>query len=167
MKQAIRRICMALALGLCALSASAAGRTTGPVTNLPMPRFVSLKTSEANVRRGPSLSHRIDWVFKHPGMPLIVTGEYGHWRRVVDREGIGGWIHYAMISGNRTVIVDDDEVELHSRPQTDAPVKARAERGVIARLGECQADWCSITAGGHRGWVSPNSLWGLDRNLPQ
>ena len=32
----------------------------GPETNLPMPRFVSLKASESNVRRGPSLSHRID-----------------------------------------------------------------------------------------------------------
>ena len=42
----------------------------GPVTNLPMPRYVSLKTSEGNVRRGPSLTHRIDWVFKRRGMPL-------------------------------------------------------------------------------------------------
>lgn len=37
----------------------------GPVTNLPMPRFVSMKAAEGNVRRGPSLTHRVDWVFKH------------------------------------------------------------------------------------------------------
>ena len=36
----------------------------GPVTNLLMPRYVSLKATEANARRGPSLSHRIDWIFK-------------------------------------------------------------------------------------------------------
>ena len=37
----------------------------GPVTNLLMPRYVSLKATEANARRGPSLSHRIDWIFKN------------------------------------------------------------------------------------------------------
>ncbi|CAN0603746.1 unnamed protein product, partial [Ectocarpus sp. 12 AP-2014] len=36
----------------------------GKVTNLPIPRFVSLKAEEGNARRGPSLSHRIDWVFQ-------------------------------------------------------------------------------------------------------
>ena len=66
----------------------------GPETNLPMPRFVSLKASEANVRRGPSLTHRIDWVFKRRDMPLQVVAEYGHWRRVIDRDGQGGWVHY-------------------------------------------------------------------------
>jgi SH3-like domain-containing protein len=29
-----------------------AAQTRGPVTGLPLPRFVSLKTSQANVRRG-------------------------------------------------------------------------------------------------------------------
>ena len=45
-------------------------RATGPVTSLPLPRYVSLKASEGNVRRGPSLTHRIDWVFKRRNMPL-------------------------------------------------------------------------------------------------
>ena len=49
---------------------AAAQETRGPVTNLPLPRFVSLKANEGNVRRGPSLSHRIDWVFKRRDMPL-------------------------------------------------------------------------------------------------
>ena len=57
----------------------------GPVTGLPLPRYVSLKASEANVRRGPSLTHRIDWVFKRRDMPLRITAEFGHWRRVEDR----------------------------------------------------------------------------------
>jgi SH3-like domain-containing protein len=134
----------------------------GPVTNLPMPRFVSMKAGEANVRRGPSLTHRVDWVFRHPGMPLIVTGEYGHWRRVVDRDGVGGWIHYALLSGSRTVIIDTDTVPLRIRPLPDAPIRAHAERGVVARLGDCEAGWCRITAGGERGWVPQDTLWGLD-----
>ena len=55
-------------LALVATTASASER--GAVTNLPLPRFVSLKASEGNVRRGPSLTHRIDWVFKRRDMPL-------------------------------------------------------------------------------------------------
>ena len=68
-----------------ATAASLTAPAIGPETNLPLPRFVSLKSDEGNVRRGPSLSHRIDWVFVRRGMPLQVTAEYGHWRRVVLR----------------------------------------------------------------------------------
>ncbi len=134
----------------------------GPETNLPLPRYVSLKADEANVRRGPSLSHRIDWVFVRRGMPLQVTAEYGHWRRVVDRDGIGGWVHYALISGNRSVIVDEHMLELHRRPDPEAPVAAQLEAGVIARLDECEINWCRIAAGGYRGWVLKTALWGVD-----
>ncbi|HCT32088.1 MAG TPA: aspartyl-trna synthetase, partial [Sulfitobacter sp.] len=74
----------------------------GQVTNLPVPRFVSMKASEGNVRRGPSLTHRIDWVFKHRDLPLRITAEHGHWRRVEDRDGMGGWVHYSLLSGTRT-----------------------------------------------------------------
>jgi len=134
----------------------------GPVTSLPLPRFVSLKAGEANVRRGPSLTHRVDWVFRHPGTPLVVVNEYGHWRRVVDRDGMGGWVHYALLSGNRTVIVDAEEALIRMKPLPDAPVTARAERGVIARLGDCRTGWCRITADGQRGWVRQDALWGVD-----
>jgi len=134
----------------------------GPQTNLPLPRFVALNTDEGNVRRGPSLSHRIDWVFRREDMPLEITAEYGHWRRVIDREGLGGWVHYALLSGNRTVIVDQDLLPLVSRPDANAPQNALLERGVIARLGECQVDWCWLTAGGYRGWAPKTALWGVD-----
>ena len=133
----------------------------GPVTNLPLPRFVSLKASEANVRRGPSLSHRVDWIFQRRHMPLQVVAEYGHWRRVVDRDGMGGWVHYTMLSGNRTVIVDQDLLALHARPEDGAPETARLEAGVIADLGECGPEWCRLNAQGHRGWVREAALWGV------
>lgn len=134
----------------------------GQVTNLPVPRFVSLKTSEGNVRRGPSLTHRIDWVFTRRDMPLQIVAEHGNWRRVVDRDGMGGWIHYALLSGVRTVMVETDMVELRSRPDERASVRAQAELGVIARLGACSRDWCEITAGGESGWVQKAAIWGVD-----
>lgn len=133
----------------------------GPVTNLPMPRYVSLKANEANVRRGPSLSHRIDWVFQRRDMPLRVVGEYGHWRRVVDREGLGGWVHYSLISGNRTVIVDEDLTTIYSQPTPNSTEVAMLELGVVADLGECDAQWCRIRAGGYRGWAPKTALFGV------
>ncbi len=136
----------------------------GPVTNLPLPRFVSMKAAEGNVRRGPSLTHRIDWVFKRRGMPLEITAEYGHWRRVRDRDGAGGWVHYALLSGARTVLIENDMTQVFTRPDTRAPVAAAFELGVIARLGECNEDWCKVTAGGYRGWARKDQLWGVAPN---
>ncbi|RBI83829.1 aspartyl-trna synthetase [Rhodosalinus halophilus] len=156
-----RILCRAgLALGLL-IALPAAAEERGPVTNLPLPRYVSLKASEANVRRGPSLTHRIDWVFVRRDMPLRITAEHGHWRRVQDREGAGGWVHYSLLSGVRTVLVEEDRLPLRARPDARAPATALLEAGVIARLGDCRADWCRLTAGGYRGWARKAGLWGV------
>lgn len=156
MKRAALSICAAI---LAAFPAFAGDR--GPVTNLPLPRFVSLKTTEGNVRRGPSLTHRIDWVFTREDMPLEVTDEYGHWRRVRDRDGIGGWMHYSLLSGARTVIVETDMLALHAKPDETATVNARLESGVIARIEKCDPDWCRLNASGYRGWAPKTGLWGV------
>ena len=156
----LRAICVA-ALAIAAYGAAANETRKGPVTNLPLPRFVSMKASEGNVRRGPSLTHKIDWVFKRRDMPLQVTAEHGHWRRVQDRDGAGGWIHYALLSGVRTVIVEQDMLRLHSQPDPATPNVAILELGVIARLGECRPEWCRVSAGGYRGWAPKSALWGV------
>ncbi|MFQ6547426.1 SH3 domain-containing protein [Aestuariibius sp. 2305UL40-4] len=146
-------------LVLC-LAGAASAQERGPVTNLPLPRYVSLKAAEGNVRRGPSLSHRIDWVFKRRDMPLEITAEHGHWRRVQDRDGQGGWMHYSLLSGTRTVLVED-EVVLRARPDAAALETVKLEAGVVARLGECSVEWCRLRAGGYRGWARKDGLWGV------
>ncbi len=135
--------------------------TVGPETNLPLPRFVSLKTDEGNARRGPALDQRIDWVFVREDMPLQITAEYGHWRRVEDRDGEGGWVHYSLLSGTRTVIVDQDRLPLRSRPEDNAPEIALLEQNVVARLENCEVEWCRISAGGYGGWAPKADLWGV------
>lgn len=133
----------------------------GAVTNLPLPRYVSLKSGQGNARRGPGLSHRIDWVFTRTGMPLKITAEHGHWRRVEDPEGLGGWVHYALLSGVRSVIVATDTADFYSRPDTAAQVAFRAERGVVARVIACKDGWCRLSVDGQRGWAPTSSLWGV------
>lgn len=144
--------------------AEAAGRapSRGQVTNLPLPRFVTLKTDEGNARRGPGLSHRIDWVFTRTGMPLKVTAEYENWRRVEDQEGLGGWVHYSLLSGVRSVIINAELADFRDAPEPDAEVVLRAEHGVIARVQQCIPDWCRLSVEGEKGWVSTAALWGVD-----
>ena len=141
--------------------AALAAELRGPVTNLPLPRFVSLKASEANARRGPSTAHRIDWVYRLRDMPLRVTAEYEHWRRIEDAEGKGGWMHYALLSGVRTVLVTEDMTALRSHAVPEGRTLAYLEAGVVARLMQCEADWCRIQAEGNRGWAPKSALWGV------
>jgi SH3-like domain-containing protein len=129
-----------------------------------MPRFVSLKATKANARRGPSLSHRIDWVFKLRGYPLEVIAEYGHWRRVRDFEDATGWVHYSLISGVRTSLVTGSTVDLHARADQSSRLTAQAEKGAILRLHECSLKWCRASAGGHKGWLQKTGLWGIEAN---
>ncbi|MFN3844977.1 MAG: SH3 domain-containing protein [Paracoccaceae bacterium] len=135
--------------------------TKGAVTNLPLPRFVSLKTGEGNARRGPGLTHRIDWVFTRTGMPLKITAEYEHWRRVEDSEGVGGWVHYALLSGVRSVMVTSAMATFYARADLASQVAFQAEEGVVARVIECKAGWCRVAVDGQKGWVQVSDLWGV------
>ncbi|WP_317055735.1 SH3 domain-containing protein [Roseovarius rhodophyticola] len=143
-------------------SLSAFAQERGPETNLPLPRFVSMKASEGNARRGPSLTHRIDWVFKVKDQPLEITAEHGHWRRVRDREGAGGWIHYSLLSGARTALVEKDMLDMRAKPDETAMVVAHLERGVVAHIDECHLEWCRLKTGGYRGWVAKSHIWGVE-----
>lgn len=161
----VKRRCLAILCTLllaCSPILADAQDKRGPVTNLPLPRYVSMKAAEGNVRRGPSLTHRIDWVFKRRGMPLQITAEYGNWRKVQDRDGAGGWVHYALLSGVRTVLIESEMLPVYAQPDPGSQVNAHFETGVVARLGACSLDWCRISAGGYRGWTLKSNLWGVD-----
>lgn len=153
---------MVVVVGMLAPAGASYGESArGPVTNLPMPRFVSLKTGEGNVRRGPSLTHRIDWVFKRRGMPLEIVGEFGHWRQVQDRDGVGGWVHYTLLSGARTGLVQTDLAPLFARPDAGSMLEAHLEAGVIVGIDECAVQWCKIRVEGLKGWMDKSVLWGV------
>ena len=134
----------------------------GAVTQLPLPRYVSLKTNEGNARRGPGLTHRIDWVFTLAGMPLRVTAEYENWRRVEDADGAGGWVHYSLLSSARAALVTQDMAEFLVQPEDGAAVVFQAEYGVVGRLLECDRDWCRLSVDGEKGWARKAAIWGVE-----
>ncbi len=142
---------------------AAVAAEVGPVTRLPLPRYVSMRAESANARRGPGLEHRVDWEYRTRGMPLRVVAEYGQWRQVQDPDGTGGWVHHSLLSGSRTVLVrGEGAVVLRAGPGEATAVRAMAEPGVVARLDTCGEEWCAIRASGFRGWVPRERLWGVD-----
>lgn len=162
MVRMITNVAFAVLLALPLAHKPAFADEIGQVTKRPLPRFVSMKAATGNVRRGPSLTHRIDWVFKRRDMPLRITAEHGHWRRVEDRDGIGGWVHYSLLSGTRTVLIEKDMLSLLSRPEPGAPVVAALELGVVARVAQCQLEWCLLRSDGYKGWVPKSRIWGVE-----
>ncbi len=149
-------VCAALWLPLVA-----SAQAVGQVTNLPVPRFVSLKNSSANVRRGPSTSNPIDWIFRHRGTPLIVRAEYDVWLRVEDVDGEGGWVHSKLLSVRRTVLVQQNLLPLRESPSNSARELAALEAGVVPRLNACQLDWCEVSIDDVSGWLPKSGIWGV------
>lgn len=129
---------------------------------LPVPRFVSIKRDEANIRTGPHMRYPIKWVFKRQWMPVEIIAEFEQWRKIRDVEGEEGWIHESLLSGRRNVIIQSDEKLLLFRlPKHRAVPLAHLEPGVQAELLTCKRHWCQIEAADHKGWLLRRHLWGV------
>jgi SH3-like domain-containing protein len=150
-------------LAMPAFAASAVA--VGNVTKQPIPRFVSLRASVTNVREGPSVNHRISWVFHRAGQPLEVVAEFDIWRRVRDSDGTEGWLMSRTISSRRTAVVspwskDDDALPLYDADSASSRVVAKLQPKVLATIEECNGTWCRLSGEGFSGWMEQEKLWG-------
>ncbi len=134
---------------------------TGPETGLPLPRFVSLRAKEANIRIGPGVQYPVDWVYVRRFMPLEITAEFDNWRKIRDWQGTEGWMHKSMLSGRRTALITGENRTIRQDPAKLAAPVAHAEPGVIGALLECETDWCRIDVKGNKGWLPRVVLWGV------
>jgi SH3-like domain-containing protein len=128
---------------------------------LPVPRFVTLRSDQVNVRTGPGEQYPIDWVFTRKSMPVEIVAEFKTWRKIRDVDGTEGWVYERMVAGRRTVLVRGQVRALHDKPRADSDIVARAEPGVIATLLECDAAWCRVETDGVRGWLGRDEIWGV------
>ena len=165
----------ALALAWAAPAFAAQDLSAGPVTKLPVPRYVSLKTDRVNLREGPSKDHRTSWVFQRAGLPVEITGEFETWRRIRDSEGTEGWVLHSLLSGRRTALVtpltkgNPEPIALQERADERAEVVARLAPGVIASVKQCTGSWCRVVialpnARDADGYIRQERLWGVYPN---
>lgn len=157
-----------VALAMLAPTASpsiAQSAAVGP-SGLPLPRFVSLKSSKVNLRIGPGLNYPVEWLYMKAGVPMEIIQEYDNWRRVRDAEGAEGWINQSLLSGRRTAIAapwqreKDSELLLRDGPDTTSRIVARLEPGTIGTIRSCNGQWCEMEFSGHKGWLSQTQIWG-------
>jgi SH3-like domain-containing protein len=131
-------------------------------TNLPLPRFASLRAEKVNLRVGPGSEYPIEWVIKRPNLPIQIIAEYETWRQIKDSDGTTGWVHQSMLSGKRFVLVKEDMCKLMSSPQRDGRPIAKVKYGFVCRLKKCKSGFCQVQARDYKGWLPVEALWGVD-----
>ena len=134
----------------------------GQGSGLPLPRFVSLRASEVNMRTGPGVRYPVDWVYKRRQLPVEVVAEFGTWRKVRDGRGTQGWIHLSMLSGHRSMQITGQARILRAEAESHAVGIARIEPGVIGQLLGCpeSTGWCRVKVGRFEGWLRRAEFWG-------
>ncbi|WP_442867739.1 SH3 domain-containing protein [Caulobacter sp. NIBR2454] len=150
----------ALLLSACQKETEVQKGRIGP-SGLPVPRYVALKFDEVNARAGPGEDHKVLWVYRAKGLPVQVVAETRDWRRVCDPQGGLAWIKGRVTDGRRTVMrVENQPVAMRAQPRLEAKTDAYLSGQAIASLDKCEDGWCRVKAGGRRGWVPENAVWG-------
>jgi SH3-like domain-containing protein len=150
-------------------------RQIGSVTGLPLPRFVALKSSDINLRKGPGTSFPIAWKFRYKGYPMMVTAEFENWRKLEDKDGQGGWVHENFITGYRNAIVIGNQYRVNNQtykkqtnelvifryPDENSYPMLRIQFGGMAKVKKCQHEWCQLKTPLGTGWARKSNLWGV------
>jgi SH3-like domain-containing protein len=139
--------------------AAPAGETSG----LPLPRFVSLRSDEVNLRTGPGVRYPIDWIYSRKDLPVEVIAEFEAWRKIRDWQGSEGWVHQSMLSGRRMMVVIGNPRSLRTSDADAADPVAVLEAGVLGRLVQCprNRDFCRVEIGQVHGWLRRDEIWGV------
>jgi SH3-like domain-containing protein len=132
-------------------------------SGLPVPRYVSLKYSDANARSGPGDDHRLLWIYHARGLPVQVVAETSEWRKICDPDGAVAWVHKRLIDGRRmTMRVLPGTLAIHQSPKPVAPILAYMNPRSLAALDRCKKDWCRVRVDDITGWVPAAEVWGID-----
>jgi len=149
-------------LALAALLALAPPPVRAAPEGRALPRFASFAAAKVYLREGPSYRNRILWIYHRRGLPVEVLAEYDVWRRIRMPDGAVGWVHTAMLSPARTVIVTATaNAPIRGEASPSSQILALAQPGVIAKLETCEAAACEISVDGTDGWIDKKNVWGV------
>ena len=124
--------------------------------------FMSLKSSEVNLRAGPNKNFITLYTYKLRYMPVKVIGEYDKWFNIIDKDGDSGWVIENLVSRVRTVITLQDIQFLYSNYSDIAIPIYRVEKNVILHLIKCKKSRCKVKIGKIKGWLNKSDIWGFD-----
>ena len=135
----------------------------GKETGLEIPRYVSLKSNDANIRVGPSTNYPIVIKYTQKNYPLKIIEEYDDWRKIEDFSKNNGWIHKSLISGNRTgIILSNNGGRIKIYNTIEGKIIGSIGKGNIISINKCKIDWCSISINEYKGWINKNKMWGVE-----
>ena len=135
---------------------------SGSETGYKIPRFVSLKSNDVNLRIGSSTNYPIVLQYIVKNLPIEIIGEYDQWRNIIDIEGNQGWIHNNLIQGDRFAIINpsySSSLQIKNKPQ--GRVIGTIGKNNIVKIYKCLLDWCYIGYESKQGWVEKINLWGV------
>jgi len=140
-----------------------AGASAAETSGLPLPRFVSLRSDEVNLRTGPGARYPVDWIYTRRDLPVEVIAEFEAWRKIRDWQGAEGWVHQSMLSARRMVVVIGPQRHLRAEPDDKAPSLALVESNVMGRLLSCPRAkaYCKIDVNNIQGWLKRDEFWGV------
>ena len=151
-----------MAFILIIIFSQASNADIGKETGLEIPRYVSLKSNDANIRVGPSKNYPIEIKYIKKNYPLKVLEEYEEWRKVEDFKKNIGWIHKSLISGTRTgIVLSNDDKTIKLLNTLDGDIVGEIGKGNIVYLEKCKTDWCLISSGNYKGWIDKKYIWGV------
>ena len=129
----------------------------------PGPYYASLSRDKVFLREGPSYQHRVLWIYRRKGLPVLVLNQYDIWRRIKDSDGTIGWVSGVMLNaGRRTIVVTSKKAApIRDDAAEAAHVIAYAQTGVVAKLEACKVDACKVSADGTEGWIDKKNIWGV------
>ena len=117
--------------------------TVGSVTGLDIPRYVSLKSDNSNLRVGPSKNYPILIKFINTNYPLKIIDEYNDWRKIIDFKDNEGWIHKSLIKGDRNgIIITKSFKNINIFNTPNGKIIGNIEIGTIVELSKCRISWC-------------------------
>lgn len=96
-----------------------------------------------------------------PGTPLIITEKKADYYEVKDFRGRSGWVHRALLSEDRGVVISAESANVRQGPGTDNPILFKLDKGTAAKFLSKQDKWVQLQlANGKTGWVAEFLVWG-------
>ena len=136
----------------------------GVETGLKLPRYVSLKSDESNLRVGPSKNYPIILVYSVANFPIKIIDEFEDWRKIIDFQDNIGWVHRSLIKAERNgIVISESEKKVIVFNSIESKKIGEIEKGSIVLISKCKVDKCKISNDNYSGWIKKKYIWGIDQ----